>query len=215
MEKDKYGLDKLRAGISINRAIEVSLGACNKYDTLFITDRWVQPRLDRLRTLLSEPLTEEQAEALRDAVMRRGLLDDVIEWLSGTTGSWPTFNRGKKWLASETQKRALAETDAELDRLKKLAVAEEMELKKRGIVRWQALRDNLELQEKYPADGAAERYGSKARSCPGCGASPDMLRWFWYTTPPITWAMKMGRAGWMTCCKRCDLQIDFFIAMMN
>jgi hypothetical protein len=52
---------------------------------------------DTLRELLSEPITSEEAEALRDAVMKRARVDVVIEWLRDSTLSWRVFHQDKQY----------------------------------------------------------------------------------------------------------------------
>jgi hypothetical protein len=92
----KYGLDLLRAGISVESAIAILLDACNKPDTMFITDRWIQPRLEQLRSGLSDPLTLDQAQALRDAIMQRSPFKDVLDWLSGEPMPWLEYLSRKR-----------------------------------------------------------------------------------------------------------------------
>ena len=99
----KYGLAELTGGTSKERALEVFVAACNKIDTLFITDSWFASRDAKLRQLLSDPITGEQAEALLDAVLKRQrldyLLDHVIEWLEHTCDmSWRKFTEHKEQL---------------------------------------------------------------------------------------------------------------------
>jgi hypothetical protein len=36
------------------------------------------------------------------------------------------------------------------------------------------------------------------------------LSWFHFESPDETWEHLGGRAGWMTVCDRCHLQLDFF-----
>ena len=70
---------RLQEGLSIEIALSLFLNACKEPDTLFITERWIEPPLRSLRRLLSEPITSEQAEALCDALMKQAKLDDVVK----------------------------------------------------------------------------------------------------------------------------------------
>src|SRR5437667_9293199 len=115
----KYNLDRLSEGLTVERALELFLSACNKRDTLFITDQWIGPRLERLRQLLNNPLTAEEAEAMRDAVVKNGRLDDLIEWLSDKQLSWTTFNNGKKWLRDNEITLKREKRERELEQLEK------------------------------------------------------------------------------------------------
>jgi len=67
--------------MSIKEAIELFLACCNTRDTLFITPSWIEPRKRRLQKVLSDPITDTQASALREVVLRQQKLDDVIGWL--------------------------------------------------------------------------------------------------------------------------------------
>jgi len=100
----KYGLDGLREGISIEPAIAILLAACNKPDTMFITDRGIQPKLEQLRSRLSDPLTSDQAEALRDAVMQKSPFKDVLDWLSGEAIPWLEYQNRKRQREARAKK---------------------------------------------------------------------------------------------------------------
>jgi hypothetical protein len=67
--------------------------------------------------------------------------------------------------------------------------------------------------EKFATIQEAHRH--LAHNCPICGKVADDLSWFFFSTPPETWAALMGRAGWMTVCDDCHLQVDFFGGIMN
>jgi transcriptional regulator with XRE-family HTH domain len=64
-------------------------------------------------------------------------------------------------------------------------------------------------------DEAKRMYGAEAVPCSTCGASPDSLTWVRFVSPPWTWAKLCGRAGWLTICEVCHLQVDFFREAMN
>ncbi len=91
----EYGLDKLRQGISIERAFELFLGACNKSDTLFITEGWIQPYLAELRRLLSAPITADQAEALLDCVFKEMRTQRSVELARRVSYSLASLYRRK------------------------------------------------------------------------------------------------------------------------
>ena len=81
----KYNLDKLLGGISSEKAIEILLSACNKPDTMFVTEQWIKPRLEELRANLSNPISSDQAQALQDTILQRCPFKDVLGWLRGDT----------------------------------------------------------------------------------------------------------------------------------
>jgi hypothetical protein len=50
---------------------------------------------------------------------------------------------------------------------------------------------------------------------PNCGSAADKLDWFYFATPAESWQHLAGRAGWMTACQQCGIQVDFFVELMN
>lgn len=84
--------DDLHQGSSIDAALNAFREGCNKGpDRLFVTESWVEPRFSKLRHLLSEPITTEEARVLREAVLKRYRLDDVIEWLEHNPLTWEEY----------------------------------------------------------------------------------------------------------------------------
>lgn len=51
--------------------------------------------------------------------------------------------------------------------------------------------------------------------CPDCGAGGSELAWFFFKSPPPTWAMLCGRAGVIAYCERDNRQVAFFLTIMN
>ena len=99
----KYACEDILGGVRRERAFELLLATCNQAQTLFITDGWVAPRLEKLRRLLSDPITNEQSQALRDAAMKRMRLDGVIVWLELGTMSLADYVRVHRRIAAEVQ----------------------------------------------------------------------------------------------------------------
>jgi len=209
VDAHKPGAVRFQEGLSVETALSLFLSACKEPGpgTLFITDLWIQSRLQSLRALLSEPITSQQAEALYDAVTKRAKLDDVISWLSDSTLSWQAFDRQKK------------ESDAELRRLKaeegkikyeRIFAESEMAWKTKAGTPWEAAMRDRDFQAKHDLSAAKQKYGHLTNPCPKCGSRE--LTWFYYVTPPPRYELRQfhGFAGWMTACERCSVQIDFF-----
>jgi len=78
-----------------------------------------------------------------------------------------------------------------------------------------AARKNSRLQRKHSLEEGTDAHFSSAKACPKCGAPPDKLSWFYFESPKWTWEKLCGRAGWMTVCDKCHLQVDFFVGIMN
>jgi hypothetical protein len=103
----KYGLDRLRGGISVESAIAILLSASNKPDTMFVTERWIQPRLQLLSAGLSNPITSDQALALVDAILQKCPFKNVLDWLGGEPMPWLDYQNHKRALeARAKQERA-------------------------------------------------------------------------------------------------------------
>lgn len=201
----------LRSGLPVEVALSLFLRTCKEpgADTLFVTDRWITPRLQSLRALLSEPITSEQAEALRDALLKRAGLDEVIHWLSDSTLSWPLFLRRKQ--ESDAALKKIKAEQEKLEYERKLAEAE-MAWKTKAATPWEAAMRNRDLQAGYDPDAARQKYGQSSHPCPICGS--QQLTWFYYFTPPPPYELRgtgaHGAAGWMTACEHCGVQVDFF-----
>jgi len=84
------------------------------------------------------------------------------------------------------------------------------------------------IREKYPVicneghlnadeviDILKERYLPEARRCPCCETDPDKLSWVYFRSPGWTWEMLCGRAGILTICNECRVQVDFFMISMS
>lgn len=82
---------QIAAGISVETTLRVFRDSVNKPHTIFSTDHWLSPKLDRLRELLSEPITADQAEALLDVLYQRHWMGELIEWLESPPIAWQDF----------------------------------------------------------------------------------------------------------------------------
>jgi HD domain-containing protein len=70
----------------------------------------------------------------------------------------------------------------------------------------------LQSRKKAELEDAYEM--SRAR-CRECGAGPDMLAWFWFTTPPHGWEHPAGREGPMSFCDRDCRQVDLVLRCIS
>lgn len=195
----------LRDGIERNAALENFRERCNKPETLFITDKWFTPRRERLLELLSDPISDEQAKALLDALHQRAHLDAVIEWLSLTTKGW----FGSKPVRWEQYPK----------RNREAAMGVPIPWEDVDRCRWDtALQENRKRQVNEDTGEPVfdlDRLREAARPCPECGDRFDELVCFYYSTPSWTWQKMCGRAGWLVVCDRCHLQVQFFLHVMN
>jgi hypothetical protein len=58
---------------------------------------------------------------------------------------------------------------------------------------------------------AQEEFLARASPCPQCGTPAAELFWFSVTDPEAAWDAGTGRVGFLTTCKRCQLQVDFLV----
>jgi hypothetical protein len=79
----------------------------------------------------------------------------------------------------------------------------------------EAARRNQRLQREHPVSEGKQRYAASARPCPKCHTPAEALSWFYFESPAETWEHLCGRAGWITVCDHCRLQVDFFLEVMN
>lgn len=199
----------LEQGLSVAAALDRFLNVCAEEspDTLFITDEWIAPRFQKLRTLLSDPITYDQAEALNDAILKQAKLDDVIEWLAESALSWRVFHKHKREATSELKR--LRSEEQRLEYQRKFAAAQ-MAWKTKANTPWEAALRDLEFQARHDSAAAKQKYGGSAQPCPQC-KSID-LAWFYFVTPPPPYEHQWihGFAGWETACQKCNIEVDFF-----
>ena len=82
---------RIIAGTTIEDALRAFHESVNQPGTIFSRDHWLMPKFERLRRLLSEPITEDQATALLDVLYQRHWMADLIEWLESPPVSWALF----------------------------------------------------------------------------------------------------------------------------
>ena len=76
-------------------------------------------------------------------------------------------------------------------------------------------RRNELLQRDHAQDESRQKHALLAKPCPRCQAPATELSWFYFESPAWAWEKLCGRAGWMTVCNRCHVQVDFFLELMN
>jgi hypothetical protein len=199
--------DSIHNGTRVADALRAFSESVNRPGTIFSTERWLLPRLERLTELLHDPITDDEAAALLDVLHEQRRMKDLLDWLEGESISWPSFFVRRKFL----------EEEAERKRREDLRRADD-EWAQRNT-EWGIIESLLTAEERAERETdraeARQQYLSDAKSCPRCGTPPEYLEWFYYSSPPSSWANLCGRAGWKTRCKSCLQQIDFFVGMMN
>ena len=212
---NKFGLQEFGRTICRERALELIREVRNTRETIFAPDHWLDPRLDQLRVLLSDPLTPDQSQVLLTAILKGCSLNDVIAWLAEGSNGWSSFITEKRWLETTRKEQ---ERERGREQVRQMVEAEKRKLQESGCATfWEAAKNDKAFQashqERVPQ--AQDKYFAKAKSCPRCGTPPPRLEWFYYCSPASTWQRMMGRAGWMTYCGKCGMRIDFFVEVLN
>lgn len=99
----------IRAGRSVDDVLRSIRRWCTgSPTTVFLTDSWMLPREKELRRLLEHRVTEDQATALQEFVLRLENLDVVIGWLGGTPPiTWAHFHAVRERHAQAQADRAV------------------------------------------------------------------------------------------------------------
>jgi hypothetical protein len=145
-------IDDIAPGASVETALQAFRENVNRPPTtMFSTDHWLEPKLDELQTLLSDPITPDQAEALRDVLQNRELADstrvwmhDVFEWLRTSGVPWLDFFVWRKAQAEKAYRERI------------LSPIE---------VRWQRYLD----YKKSLGDQWGAEHENPPEACPFCG----------------------------------------------
>jgi hypothetical protein len=188
-------------GLSIKDALEAFRDGCNKDpDRLWITESWIEPRFAELRTLLTEPITHEEAHVLCEAVLKHYDVDDVIEWLEHKPISWQEYEDLRDRRATKRW-RLPAWNDVRASQNDQVRAWKEL-----------ASVPTLLTTERVVTDAEEARrvYGLKTAPCPSCRTAARGLTWIHYTSPSWTWREHCGKAGWLAICEPCSRQIELF-----
>ena len=98
---------QIAAGKSVDDVLAAFRSSVNRPGTMFSTERWLLPKLDQLRRLLSDPITEDEAQALLDVLHQRHFMKDLLEWLETRPARWADiFTYRNKLEQEEVRKRA-------------------------------------------------------------------------------------------------------------
>jgi hypothetical protein len=203
--------DRITPGMQREDALRALRECVNQPGTIFSTDFWLLPKLERLRQLLHEPITGDEAAAIVDVLYQRREMRSLIEWLEDEPVSWRGHFIRAAFRAEEVQRQRQEE-------LRKLD--EEWE---KGITPLNSPdvgpgMPDPEEEARRRAElltDAKARHLPKAVPCPSCRTPPEHLEWFWYSSPPSTWENLCGRAGWKTRCRFCLREVNFFIELLN
>lgn len=195
-ESGEPHLGRITAGLSRDEAVGAFLAACNRRDTLFLTERWLAERLPPIRDRLSDRLDDDEALALRELARMHVKSGEVIGWLRDRTTSWTEYHER----FSEERHRA-----------KLLSFSRGMLPFAWGDV--EACADNEDLQHAAFAEpGRKTRSPDQMTGCPACH-SP--LQWIYFRSPDWTWRELCGRSGWLAICGKCRIQADFEMTSMS
>jgi hypothetical protein len=83
--------EALRAGMRVEHALQQFRAQVNRPETIFSTDHWLLAKFEQLQTLLTDPITADQAQALEDVLYGRHWMRDLFEWLRSPPMPWVDF----------------------------------------------------------------------------------------------------------------------------
>ena len=147
----------------------------------------------RVENVLDDPPTPDQRLALAEIVSRTRPLEQLFDWHARPELAWDQFKRLADWLRDD-----FLEGRSEHFSWDVIAAA-----------------TTRSFSGGYRPLRAENHYLPSARPCPSCNRAPAQLKWFYYCTSEETWSMLHGRAGWLTICEPCHVQVDFFCELMS
>jgi hypothetical protein len=106
-------LEELAAGLPIDEALGAFVEGCKRpgKQTLWLPSSMMEPLLEELGDLLTEPITADQAAAIRGAVEKKHKIDTVLDWLRNSTDPWTVYlDRCRR---QEEEKRRLEEAESQ------------------------------------------------------------------------------------------------------
>jgi hypothetical protein len=214
--------------LSSEEAIQAFIQACNRHNTLFLTDQWLDEKLPHIRQHLSRFITENEALALRELAVMKAKSGEVIGWLKSGTPSWTEYcvqERRKDdrrrllqfsrsmlpfpWADvyacaddSSFQERAVSEQPKTSD------AAHISPFTSYGTLLYTSFQGRAVSEQNEPKTSVADQLSH----CTSCG---EILLWIYFKSPDWTWEKLCGRAGWLAICRTCRIQADFQLTMMN
>jgi hypothetical protein len=60
-----------------------------------------------------------------------------------------------------------------------------------------------------------EKQFANHKSCPKCETQSENLYWINFKSPEWTWQKLCGRAGYLSLCPKCGIQVEFICTIMN
>jgi hypothetical protein len=198
---------RLQAGMSATDAMDVFAAYCNNKNTLFAPDHWLRPFREKLLEKLPGTINPDHVTALRTVLLEEVRIEVVLFWLTEESGlGWDEFKLKLTRMAEDAQREAI----------------------RGGYFPWddvEACRAHHSGEAPIPAE-LAEFYGraeersveelrAAAEPCPFCRAPFDELTRVYFVSPAWTWEERCGRAGWLTICDHCHVQVQFFCDLMN
>jgi hypothetical protein len=100
--------EHIAAGKSINDAVAAFRESVNELGPPRALSQCLTLNLDHIQQLLSEPITQEEAQALLDVLYKRRWMEELLRWLSDRPVTWQDFPAYEATVREEA-KRQLAE----------------------------------------------------------------------------------------------------------
>lgn len=97
--------DLIRNGTRVADVLRTFSELVKRPGTMFSTERWLQPRLERLAKLLYDAITDNETAAPLDVLHEQRRMSDLLEWLEGEPISWSDFFGRRNFLEEEAERR--------------------------------------------------------------------------------------------------------------
>ena len=102
---DTNQITAFSSGMTRQKALLTFQSSVNRANTIFSTDHWLLPKLAELATLLSDPISADQAQALDDVLRGGHFMKELIEWLESSHLPWADYFEDLN--AQENRRKAL------------------------------------------------------------------------------------------------------------
>lgn len=180
---------RLRAGMTPDEALGAFAGYCNKQNTLFAPEHWFRPYRDKLRACLP------------------GTIAVLLVWLTEAPElSWADF-KAKPERAHELAKveaiRAGFFPSDDVNTFRAQQAGEAV------------IPPGMKSLYDLAGQRSVDSMRAAATPCPFCASPFKELERVFFVSPPWTWQELCGRAGWLTICPKCEIQVQFFCDLMN
>lgn len=198
---------RLRAGMTPDEALGAFAGYCNKQNTLFAPEHWFRPYRDKLRACLPGTIADDHVEAMREVLLEHFKIDVLLVWLTEAPElSWADFKAKLERAHELAQVEAIRAGFFPSDDVNTCRAQQAGEA---------VIPPGMKSLYDLAGQRSVDSMRAAATPCPFCASPFEELERVFFVSPPWTWQELCGRAGWLTICPKCEIQVQFFCDLMN